>query len=130
MNRGGRGRGRGGGRREAGSVQSQETSSVSGSEPSVSESSGLSLSTDLEEELTQLQLSSSQSFLRNNNLLPPQQRSKKLFPGLAKTGRSTSLKTNHFSLKVSLPQGVVHMYEVTIVAPWTRAYRETVPAST
>ena len=57
-------------------------------------------------------------------LLPPQQRVRNLFPGLSNKGRPCRVETNHYSLQVKLPEGIIYMYEVTILAPWVRNYRQ------
>ena len=73
-------------------------------------------------------------------LLPPQQRLKNLFPGLSNKvviaipvtqiilfdykGRPCKVETNHYSLSVKVPEGVIYMYEVTIQTPWVRKYRQ------
>ena len=44
--------------------------------------------------------------------MPPQQRTKKLFPGQGNIGRPCALETNHYALNVKVPEGVIYMYEV------------------
>jgi len=60
----------------------------------------------------------------DNILLPPQQRLLGHFPGLSNSGRSCTVSTNHFKMVVKVPEGVIHMYEVTIIPPWSRNYRK------
>lgn len=60
----------------------------------------------------------------NDILLPPQQRIKNLFPGLSNKGRPCKVETNHYSLSIKIPEGIIYMYEVTIQAPWVRKYRQ------
>ena len=108
-------------------LSSSEVTSMSDASSSSSQSvsvpsTDLSLVEDLS--LGQLSLTGHLPSLGIRNILPPQQRSKKLFPGRANTGRSCSLQTNHFTVKVKVPEGVIHMYEVNIVPPWTRSYRQ------
>ena len=54
---------------------------------------------------------------------PPQQRLLGHFPGLSNMGRPCTLSTNHFKMTVKVPEGVLHMYEVDIIPPWSRKYR-------
>ena len=58
---------------------------------------------------------------------PPQSRLNGKFPGTAKTGRSCKLQTNHFTIKLKFPEGVIYQYVVTIAPPWygRREYRRT-----
>ena len=124
-----RGRGgRGGGRSTHTNINTnQETSSTEqdSSYCSSSQSSVGERSTETDFSLEEAEFSLSSLHLTNNNnaLRPPQQRTKNLFPGLANTGRACRLQTNHFSLSVKLPEGLIHLYEVTIQPPWTRKYR-------
>ena len=56
---------------------------------------------------------------------PPQSRLDGKFPGTAKTGRACKLQTNHFTVKLKIPEGNVYQYVVTIAPPWygKREYR-------
>ena len=94
----------------------QDTSDTS----SQSSASERKTETEVDISLSSLQL----NYNNNQDLRPPQQRTKGLFPGLANTGRPCRVQTNHFSLSVKVPQGVVHMYEVTILPPWSRKYKK------
>ena len=57
--------------------------------------------------------------------LPPQKRKLGHFPAPSNSSNSRPCKvdTNHFNMKVKIPEGVVYMYEVNITPPWTRKYR-------
>ena len=59
--------------------------------------------------------------------LPPQKRVTGQFPGTKKTGRECKLQTNHFTVKLNLPKGVVYQYVVTVKPPWygKRDYKRT-----
>ena len=56
---------------------------------------------------------------------PPQKRLTGQFPGTAKTGRACKLQTNHFAMKLKVPEGRIYQYTVTIMPPWfgRREYR-------
>ena len=56
-------------------------------------------------------------------LLPPQHRVTGLFPGKATTGRPCKLETNHFTISLKIPEGMIYMYDVTVEPPWKRPYR-------
>ena len=55
-------------------------------------------------------------------LLPPQQRVAGYFPGSA--GRLCKLESNHFTVNLKIPNGMIYMYDVTIEPPWSRPYRK------
>jgi len=55
--------------------------------------------------------------------LPPQKRKDGSFPGLANTGRPCTVETNHYTLGVKVPEGIIYMYEIEILPPWVRKYR-------
>jgi len=61
----------------------------------------------------------------DSDLLPPQKRAMGHFPG--KEGRPCLLTANHFQISLKpnpkLPNGVMFMYNISIVAPWSREYR-------
>ena len=59
--------------------------------------------------------------------LPPQKRVTGQFPGTKKTGRECKLQTNHFTVKLNFPKGVVYQYVVTVKPPWygKRDYKRT-----
>ena len=59
----------------------------------------------------------------DNILRPPQQRTLGYFPGPPTSGRPCSLATNNFKMEVKVPEGVLYMYDVTIIPPWSRLYR-------
>ena len=59
----------------------------------------------------------------DSGIFPPQKRVDGSFPGLANTGRPCTLETNHYTLGVKIPEGVVYMYEIEIIPPWVRKYR-------
>ena len=48
-------------------------------------------------------------------LLPPQQRVAGYFPGSA--GRLCKLESNHFTVNLKIPNGMIYMYDVTIEPP-------------
>jgi len=56
---------------------------------------------------------------------PPQTRLNGKFPGTKATGRSCALQTNHFTVRLKFPEGIVYQYDVTICPPWygRREYR-------
>ena len=40
--------------------------------------------------------------------------------------RPCKVTTNHFSVVLEVPQGVIYMYDVTVEPPWSRPYRRSV----
>jgi len=109
---GGKGRGRGKTQKKKLSVTGSSSDVTSESEP----------------ELGQLQISSPPSSdsarMENDNLLlPPKKRVLGHFPGLSNNSRPCSVVTNHFGMKVKVPEGVIYMYDVNIIPPWSRNYR-------
>jgi len=57
-----------------------------------------------------------------NELLPPQQRVAGYFPG--SVGRLCKLESNHFSINLKIPEGMIYMYDVVVEPPWKRPYRK------
>ena len=99
-------------------------------------SSDLSLEEDLEKMsvTVQLEKSSDESVLSLtlppapqpvSEYLPPQPRITGLFPGGKEGSRPCKLQANHFTVSLNVPEGMIYMYDVTIVPPWTREYKRT-----
>ena len=55
-------------------------------------------------------------------LLQLQHRVRGLFPGQATTSRPCKLETNHFTINLKVPNGMIYMYDVTVETPWKRPY--------
>ena len=74
---------------------------------------------------TDFPMSSLRALQEEAEFYPPQSRVSGKFPGTAKTGRACKLQTNHFTVKLRFPEGVVYQYCVTICPPWygRREYR-------
>jgi len=74
---------------------------------------------------TDFPLSSRMAAEQEAEFYPPQSRLDGKFPGTAKTGRACKLQTNHFTVSLKFPEGVIYQYVVTIVPPWfgKREYR-------
>ena len=62
------------------------------------------------------------SDLRMEELLPPQLRVAGQYPG--KAGRLCKLESNHFTINLKIPEGMIYMYDVTVEPPWKRPYRK------
>merc|ERR1712096_551180 len=64
----------------------------------------------------------SMSKLSMVELLPSQPRVTGLFPGKSTTGRPCTIETNHFTISLKIPEGMIYMYDVTVEPPWQRPY--------
>lgn len=127
-------KGRGRGRTFGQSRRMAEQDFESDSSSDLSTESSLSLEGDLAQlsVTTQMEKSSDESVLSLtlppvpqpvSEYLPPQQRLAGLFPGQANEGRSCKLQTNHFTVKLDIPAGMIYMYDVNIEPPWKRPYK-------
>jgi len=83
----------------------------------------LSAMPDQAEDKESLFENSSKEYMLRSDYLPPQSRLTGLFPGKPTVGRKCKLQTNHFAVSLKFPEGMIYMYDVTIVPPWNRDYR-------
>ena len=76
---------------------------------------------------TDFPLSRQEAAVEAAMFMPPQSRVTGLFPGTKKIGRECKLQTNHFTVKLNIPKGVVYQYVVTVKPPWygKRDYKRT-----
>ena len=67
---------------------------------------------------TDFPLSAQEAAVEAAMFMPPQSRVTGKFPGTKKTGRECKLQTNHFTVKLKFPEGVIYQYVVTVKPPW------------
>ena len=66
---------------------------------------------------TDFPLSAQEAAVEATMFMPPQSSVTGKFPGTKKTGRECKLQTNHFTVKLKFPEGVIYQYVVTVKPP-------------
>ena len=106
------------------SVKEEGDSEVS--EPSIPLAAA-GVDVDLYNPDTDFPMSRREAAVEAAKFMPPQSRVTGHFPGTKKTGRECKLQTNHFTVKLKFPTGVIYQYVVTVKPPWygKRDYKRT-----